>query len=216
MHESDRPRERLAASGVGALSAAELLALVLGTGGAGESARDLAERILGSAGGLAPLSRMRVAELVHLPGLGPARASRLAAAFDLGRRALWAGLEPRPILEAPSDVDRFMRPQLAALSQESFWVIALSAKNQVIDAVEVGRGCLTAVEVHPREIFRFLIQVRAAAGIAVHNHPSGDPEPSHEDVLLTDRLVAAGELVGVPLVDHVIVASRGYRSLLAV
>ncbi|MBT8495385.1 MAG: DNA repair protein RadC [Deltaproteobacteria bacterium] len=212
---AERPRERLAVHGPEAMSADQLVAVVLGCGQAGESALELARRILAEVGGLSRLSRARAGELCALRGLGPARATRLEAAFALGRRALGA-VSAHPTVAGAEDVYQLMQPLVAGLAHESFWVLALSVKNQVLERREIGRGSLTGVDVHPREVFRFLITARAAAGVVVHNHPSGDPNPSPEDLELTHRLRACGQLVGVPLVDHVIVAAHGFRSVMAV
>ena len=208
------PRERLLLEGVEGLGSDELLAVLLGTGMRGEGAVGTARRILERRGGLAELSRARGSELVGIPGLGPARAARVVAAFALGRRALASEAQVHPTVHGPPDVDRLMRPRLVGLGHEAFWVLALSVKNQVLDLVEVGRGSLTGFDVHPREVFRFLALARAAAAVVVHNHPSGDPAPSPEDIELTQRLVLAGRLFGIPVIDHVIVASGGYRSII--
>lgn len=214
MQEMERPRERLAVEGADALSADELLSVVLGTGMAGESALDTARRVIRTRGGLRPLSRARVSELLAVPGLGPARAARVVAAFCLGRRVISALPEPRPVVRGPDDVASFMGPRLVGLGHEAFWVVALTVKNEVLDLLEVGRGTLTGVDVHPREVFRFLTLAQAAAAVVVHNHPSGDPSPSPEDIELTQRLVLAGQLLGIPLLDHVIVAASGHLSII--
>jgi len=208
-----RPRERLLVEGAGGLASDELLAVVLGTGMPGEAALVVARRILAATGGLGALSRARGRELLAIPGLGPARAARLVAAFSLGRRALEDWPEGRPVLASAADVDRLMRPRLGGLGFETFWVVALSVKNEVLDLEEIGRGSLTSVDVHPREVFRFLALGRAARGVLVHNHPSGDPTPSGEDIELTRRMILAGQLFGIPIVDHVVVAAKGFRSV---
>jgi DNA repair protein RadC len=211
---ADRPRERLACHGPEALNAEQLVAVVLGSGRAGESVQVLARRVLAEIGGLAALSRARVGELRAIEGLGLARATRLVAGFALGRRAL-IGSALCPTVAGPEDVYELMRPRLVGVAHESFWVLALSVKNQVVEHREISRGSLTGVDVHPREVFRFLITARAAAAVVVHNHPSGDPTPSCEDIELTRRLAVCGQLVGIPLVDHVIVATHGFRSVMS-
>jgi DNA repair protein RadC len=209
---ADRPRERLFARGAQQLLDAELVALVLGTGVSGVPARRLAEHLIEGAGGLVPLSRAAPGELVGERGVGAARAARLAAAFELGRRGLDAVDRGEPLI-APAAVYRRLRSRLVGLAQEVAIALALDAHNHVIAEVEIGRGEATGVMVHPREVFRPLIRHGAAAGIVAHNHPSGDPTPSRDDRLLTRRLLEAGELLGIPLLDHVVIADRGYRSV---
>ena len=141
-------------------------------------------------------------------------ASRVTAAFHLGRRALAVSSCARDApMSSAGDVYLRLRPRVQGLAQEVFVILALDVRNVVLEEIEVARGCLTSVEVHPREVFRPLIRVAAAAAIAVHNHPSGDPEPSPEDVAPTERLRNVGDLVGIPLPDHVIVGRGGYVSL---
>lgn len=208
----DLPRERLFARGVKQLLDAELVALVLGTGTTGLPARRLAENLIESAGGLVPLSRAEPGELIGERGVGAARAARLAAAFELGRRGLDGPERGEPVSCAAA-VYRRLRPRMVGLAQEIAVVLALDAGNRVIAEIEIGRGEATGVPVHPREVFRPLIRHAAAAGVIAHNHPSGDPTPSIEDMVLTRRLIEAGDLLGVPLLDHVVIASGGYTSV---
>ena len=206
-------RERLIAGGCDRLTDLELIAVILGTGVRGRSALEVAEALLAWTGGLAPLARARPRDLAQVTGIGLARATRLAAAFGLGLRAvLPRNPEPRGLVDALDVYDRVW-PRLAGLAQEVFLILAIDVRNVVLEEIEVARGSLTQVEVHPREVFRPLIRVGAAGAIAVHNHPSGDPTPSPEDLALTRRLREVGELIGIPLVDHVVVAERGCRSL---
>lgn len=209
---ADRPRERLFARGVRQLLDAELVALVLGTGVTGVPARRLAQQLIESAGGLVPLSRAEPAELLRERGVGAARAARLAAAFELGRRGLDAVDRGEPI-SSPAAVYRRLRSRMVGLAQEIAVVLALDAGNHVIGEIEIGRGEATGVMVHPREVFRPLIRHGAAAGVVAHNHPSGDPTPSVDDRVLTRRLLDAGALLGIPLLDHVVIADRGFRSV---
>jgi DNA repair protein RadC len=209
---SSRPRERLLRRGPDRLTDAELIAIVLGTGVRGRSAIDVAATSLTNAGGLAALARAAPAELALAHGVGPAQAARLAAGFELGRRALESP-RARPILTAGADVVRLLRPRLTGLVQEVFFAIGLDARNGLVGEVEVARGLLTGVEVHPREVFRPMIRMAAAGAVVAHNHPSGDPTPSDEDLGLTRRLRAVGELVGIPLVDHVVIAGDRFRSI---
>jgi len=188
----------------------ELIAELLG---GGDANRKLARQVLHRAGGLEGLSRAKASELLPVAGLGSARARQIVAALSLGRLAVHGPWPARPLVRGPEDVALLMRPRLAGLSVETFWVLALSARNHVVDSAEVARGTLTSVHVHPREVFRFLVRVSAAAGVLVHNHPSGDPSPSPDDVELTERVALAGELMGIPIVDHVIVTTGGFQSV---
>jgi DNA repair protein RadC len=209
-----RPRERFCAD-AGATSDAELVALVLGTGVRGKSAVAVGEDVLAHCGGIAAASRATPHELARIPGVGPARAVRLAAAFALGRRALCRERMPgAPLIEAV-DVYEYAWPRLAGLGHEIFLMLALDARHALIADFEVARGSLTGVEIHPREVFRPLIKVGAAAAVAVHNHPSGDPTPSTADLELTERLHAAGVLLAIPIIDHVVVADGGWISVAA-
>ncbi len=210
---AQRPRERCYGAGPDDVSDAELIAVVLGTGIRGKSAVALAHELLAGSGSVAALGRARAQELARHVGIGRARAARLVAAFALGRRALTRDRLPGATMVSANDVYRRVWPRLAGLEQEVFMMIALDARSAVIADVEVARGTLTGVEVHPREVFRPLIRVGAAAAIAVHNHPSGDPTPSAEDVALTERLRTIGGMLGIPIVDHVVVASRGCASV---
>lgn len=185
---------------------------MLGTGVAGASASVLGARLLDDAGGLLALSRADVREIAKIHGMGIARASRVAAAFQLGKRAAVPPL-PDQIVQCAADVHRYLQPRLHGLMQEVFIVIALDARNAILHHVEVARGSLTCVQVHPREVFRPLIRLAAAAAVVAHNHPSGDPEPSDDDLALTRRLRLAGSLVGIPLLDHVVIGADGYVSI---
>ena len=211
--DSDRPRERLLNHGGDRVTNEELIALILGSGIAGRSAVVLAGQLLSSSGGILTLARAAPHELIATPGVGPARAARLVAAFHLGRRVLEAEVPESSAMSSAEDIYVRLRGRMSGLVQELFVVVALDIRNVVIDVIEVARGCLTGVEVHPREVFRPLIRQAAAAAVVAHNHPSGDPTPSPEDILLTERLREVGELVGVPILDHVIIGDRSYRSV---
>lgn len=201
--ESERPRERLASLGARALTNAELLALVLGTGNQGESAVHLAERLLGTFGDLRGLLNCTVSELQTVPGIGPARASQLVAIVELSARVALARWQ-QTVIRQPADVVSLLMPRFQQLSQEEFWVITLDTKNKVLSIDEVFRGSLNASIVHPREVFRRAISRSAAAMIVAHNHPSGDPTPSREDIEVTRRLVEAGKIIGIEVLDHVV------------
>ncbi|MHB1312887.1 MAG: RadC family protein [Gemmatimonadaceae bacterium] len=210
---TDRPRERLRALGARALSAPELIALVIGQGTRGRSSLALAHDALARAdGSLRRLSDRPLATLAAVPGLGPARATAIHAALELGRRfALEAHGEAVP-LRAPRDVWRAFAARLEDLPVEEFHVAILDAQHRLERDVCVTRGILNSSLVHPREVFREAIAERAAAIILVHNHPSGDPTPSPDDRAVTEQLVAAGRLLDIPVHDHVIVGRGRYIS----
>jgi DNA repair protein RadC len=211
--ETDRPRERLWSLGAAALTTAELLAIVLGTGGGGQDVLELARQLLDvSDGSLRRLAQRPSAELLRSPGIGPTKAGRLLAAFELGARA---AREERPRVQRirePEDVLRLFGPRLRDLQVEEFHLLALDSQSQVLREVLITRGLLNSSLVHPREVFRAAIAEAAAGIIVVHNHPSGDPTPSAEDRAATKQLLAAGRLLDVPLYDHVIVAGDRFVS----
>ncbi len=209
---SERPRERLWQRGVTVLGDEELLAIVLGTGSRARPVGVVASDVVRASGGMAAVSRASPRELAQVSGIGAANAARIAAAFELGRRAIEAEVH-REILAHAEDVYRIVEPRVAGLQQELFLAIGVDIRNGLLDVVEVGRGSVYGVDVHPREVFRPLVRMAAAGAVLVHNHPSGDPSPSAEDVALTRRLRAVGDLLGIPVVDHVIVGARGYRSV---
>lgn len=215
-HIPDLPRERLMAYGGESVSTAELLAVILGTGTRGRSATILAQHIIHNAGGVVQLARATPRELIDMPGIGLARAARITAAFQLARRAMEATMPSIDFLRDPRSLYDRMRLRLGGLPQEVFLVVALDSRNAVLDEIEVARGCLTSVEVHPREVFRPLIRRSAAATVVAHNHPSGELQASDEDIALTHRLHAAGQIVGIPLLDHVVIGGTSYLSLFEV
>lgn len=205
------PRERLREVGAEHLSDGELLAVLLGTGRRAEPVDALAARLLHTLGGLSRLRGIGLGGLEAVPGLGPGKASRLVAAVEVGRRAL-RGDPGRRRVRTSRDVDRLVRARLAGVATERFLAVALDARSGLIACQEVARGGVASCPVAPSEVFRLLLREAAAAAVVVHNHPSGDPSPSAEDVALTSRLVEAGALLGVPILDHVIVAREGYFS----
>jgi len=209
----DRPRERLEAFGAENLSDVELVALLLRTGGGGLDAVAGAARLLTATGGLEGAARAAPADLVAAPGVGPAKSATLRAAFEIGRRLAACRLEAGAAVRSPADVYAHFHSRLRHATQERFFTVLLDGRHRVIRHALVSQGTLTASLVHPREVFRPALREPAAAVILVHNHPSGDPTPSREDREITERLVRAGELLGVPVLDHVVVAERGYSSL---
>lgn len=207
----DRPRERLFGSGAAALSSRELVAILIGTGYRSHSALQVADRLV--AGGLRDLAGRSPSELVRERGVGRAKAARLLAALELGSRV---AAEPRlvaPIFKAPGDAGRYLLPRYGSRPVEVFGILALDVRHRLKREAVVSVGCLTSSLVHPREVFQEAVVARAAALIVFHNHPSGDPEPSAEDLALTRRLAAAGTLMGIELLDHVIVGAAGWVSL---
>ena len=214
--EDERPRERLLQLGEEALADAQLLAIVLRTGdyASGATAVDLARRLLTAFGeDLEAISTATVAELCQTPGIGPAKACEIKAAFELGRRRL-ARQQGRRLeqFRSSKDVANYYMPLLADKKREQFQVLLLDRKNRVMRDVMVSQGSLTASVVHPREVFNPAIRDSAAAVIFVHNHPSGDPQPSQEDRVLTTRLAEAGKLLGIQVLDHIIVGRNAYMS----
>jgi len=209
----DRPRERLFRLGAGALTTAELLAILLSTGRSGASATDVAGTMLDEGGpALWHLARRPAAELARVAGVGSAKAARVVAALELGRRLQEEGRGERPRIRAPADVYRWFAPRLADLAAEEFHVLALDSQSGVLRDLLVTRGILNSSLVHPREVFRGAIAEAAAGIIVVHNHPSGDPTPSADDRAVTRQLVEAGRIIDVPVYDHVVVGAGRYVS----
>lgn len=207
------PRERLAARGAAALSDAELLAVILGTGSMGEGASIVAARLLEGSGGLWGLRRMSYSELLALRGVGPAKAARLSAAFEAGIRALtFPEDQAEPLSSSRAVFARYGR-KLMASRVERFIVIAVDAKNRPRAEREVARGGRTNCQVDPAEVFRMLLADSASGAIFIHNHPSGDPAPSRQDLELTERLVAAAALFDIRALDHLIIGNGRYTSL---
>lgn len=214
-----RPRERLLTLGPAALSEAELLATLLGTGDARHSAVALAERLLARHAtpdeptGLRGLARANLAELIGEAGMGPAKAARLQAALELGRRAAVAEGPAKAVIASPDDAWRLLAPRIALEDREHFCAVLLSSKHHVLDVALVAIGTLNATLVHPREVFKEAIRQSAAAVLLAHNHPSGDPTPSPEDKALTAQLLAAGEILGIRVMDHLVLGDGRYTSL---
>jgi DNA repair protein RadC len=210
----ERPRERLARLGPDALSAAELLGLLLGTGARGRSAVEVGQSLLEESGGLRRLSTRILPEVAAVRGIGRARAARVMAAFALGRQAASLRLAPGARFRSGADIFRHYHGRLRDLRKEQFWAVLLDGKNRVLREERVSEGSLTASLVHPREVFAPAIRESAGALVFVHNHPSGDPTPSVEDVEITRRLCAVADLVGIRVLDHVVVGDGAYVSFL--
>jgi DNA repair protein RadC len=209
----ERPRERLVRAGEGALSTAELLAIILRTGVGGESVLDMARRLLSQYGGLPGLARASFAELRAERGLGPAKTAQLKAALELGRRMLLATPEDRFVVRSPADVAQLLIAEMAHLEQEHFRVLYLDTRNRLLGSETVYVGSLNASHIRVGEVFRDAVKRNCATIIVAHNHPSGDPTPSPEDVEVTRRLIAAGDLLSIEVLDHLIIGQQRFVSM---
>jgi len=210
---SERPRERLLHYGANALATAELLAIILRTGTRDENVVRLAQRLLIRYGGLAGLARANTAELSAERGLGPAKTTQLKAALELGRRLLAESPGERPQIRSPADAASLVMSEMSLLEQEHLRVILLDTKNYVLASPTVYIGSLNTSLVRVGELFREAIRANAAALIVLHNHPSGDPTPSPEDVAITRQIIEAGRLLGVEVIDHLIIGRQRFVSL---
>jgi DNA repair protein RadC len=210
---SERPRERLERRGAAGLSAPELMALVWASGTRGRSALEVAEDALMRHDGVSGLAAAPPAELCQVPGIGPVRAAQLAAAFELGRRALVEWPVARWTIRAPRDLADRLVPEMGRLEREELRVVLLSARNTVMSVERVYQGSVSTALVRVGELFRDAVRRHAAGIIVVHNHPSGDPTPSPEDLHLTAETVAAGRLLDVPVLDHLVIGHDAFVSL---
>lgn len=210
--EGDRPREKLMALGPERLSEAELLAILLRTGVKRQTAVDLARAILTRHGGLHDLSTMNYQEFFHLKGIGPVKAVTLIAAFEIARRIASLPITPKLKVTDPEVVFRRYEPRLSHLKKEIFIILILNSANNLIRDVQISEGILNSSLVHPREVFKSAILESAASIILLHNHPSGEAEPSQEDKNITRRLMEAGKLLDIPVLDHIIIGHRKYFS----
>lgn len=195
------------------MSSAELLAVLLRTGTRQDSAGDLAARLLAGFGSLEALSRARPDELARLAGIGPAKACAVVAAFELGRRVHAAPPAQRPAIRTPADVAALVAAQMRFLDREHFRAVLLNTRHEVVGIATVAVGGLDSAPIHPREVFKDAIRRSAAAIILVHNHPSGTPDPSADDLRITARLQAAGRVVGIEVLDHIIIGDGRFVSL---
>ncbi len=211
---SERPRERLHKFGVEALSAQEILALILGRGIAGESVTVTAQRLLSRFGNIKGLANASLEELAGIKGIGPAKASQIKAAFELANRLEGSPEQgKKPLVKTPEEVVSLVKGRLKDKKKEHFQVLLLDTRSQLINIAEISVGSLDTSIVHPREVFKEAISASAASVIFVHNHPSGDPTPSEDDIKLTERLTRAGEVIGIDVLDHIIIANTEYVSL---
>ena len=213
LHESDRPRERLASLGPQALSNAELIAILVRVGVKGENAVTVGQRLLKTFGGLAGLHRAPFAELMKQHGLGEAKAAQIKAAIELGRRLTLESPEERPTINSPADAAALVTYEMSAFEQEHLRVILLDRRNRVLETVEVYKGSVNSSQVRVGEVFKEAIRKNASALIVIHNHPSGDPTPSPDDVAVTRAIVQAGKMLDVDVLDHMVIGQGRWVSL---
>lgn len=213
LHETERPRERLGSLGPQALSSAELLAILLRVGVRGENAVQVGQRLLQTFGGLGGLHRAPFEELVRQHGLGEAKAAQIKAAIELGRRLTLEAPEERATVNSPADAAALVQYEMAALEQEHLRVLLLDTRNHVLDVSEVYRGSVNSSQVRVGEVFKAAVRRGAPAILVVHNHPSGDPTPSPDDVAVTRALVQAGKLLDVEVLDHLVIGRGRYVSM---
>jgi DNA repair protein RadC len=213
LDKSERPRERLERLGPQVLSTAELLAILLRTGVPGENAVQVGQRLLAEMGGLAGVHRASFEEVCNQHGIGPAKAAQLKAAIELGNRLRLEEPDIRPAVHSPADAAALVMYEMSALEQEELRVLLLDIRNRVIKVISLYRGSLSSSQVRVGEIFKDAIRSNAAAIIVVHNHPSGDPTPSPEDIALTRSIVQAGKLVDVDVLDHLVIGYQRFVSL---
>ena len=210
--EQERPREKLNRFGPGALSDAELLALLIESGTGGITAVDLAKRLLMEHRSLPLLAKTSLVELTRMKGIGTARGARIVAAFEIGRR-IGSGLAKKPVrVNAPEDLFLIKYPNFRDMKREIFEAVLLDSGNRIIRDVTISQGTLNASIVHPREVFKAAVDHLAAALILIHNHPSGNKTPSMEDRQVTQQMIKAGEIMGIPVLDHIIIADNEYFS----
>ena len=210
---TERPRERLATLGAQALTTAELLAILLRVGVAGENAVQLGQRLLQEFGGLAGLHRGAFLDVCNVHGVGKAKAAQIKAAIELGKRMAIEAPEERPVIRSPGDAAALVQYEMSALSQEHLRVINLDTRNRVINIRNIYVGSLNASTVRVAELFQPAIQSNAASMVLLHNHPSGDPSPSPEDIKLTRTVVEAGKLLDIEVLDHLVIGYGKYVSL---
>jgi DNA repair protein RadC len=208
-----RPRERLAYAGASALSTAELLAIILRVGGRGENVIRMAERLLAQFGGIAGLAQASFDELCQQHGMGEAKATQIKAALELGRRLLVAAPQDRPQVRGPEDIANLLMLEMGLLEQEHLRTVLLDTKNHVLRVSSVYTGSLNAAVVRIGEVFREAVRANCASIVVVHNHPSGDPTPSPEDIQVTEMIIEAGRLLDIAVLDHVIIGRNHYISL---
>lgn len=209
----DRPRERLVQVGAQAVSTGELLAIILRTGARGESVLRLAERLLVEFGSLPGISRASITELTRVHGIGEAKAVEIKAALEIGRRLVSSAPEERPRVTSPADAANLLKSEMMFLEQEHLRVVLLDTRNRVLRMPTIYVGSLNSSVVRVGELFRAAIRENAAALIVAHNHPSGDPSPSPEDIRVTRQIVEAGKLLDIDVLDHIVIGRPSFVSL---
>lgn len=210
---SDRPRERLATAGPQALSNAELIAILLRVGIEGQNAVQVAQRLMVELGDLTGLHRASYSDLCGVRGIGPAKAAQLQAALELGRRVAIAGVGSAPVIQSPADAAALLQFEMSGFDQEHLRVLLLDTRNRFVKTVEVYHGSLNASLIRVGEVFREAVKANAAAIIVAHNHPSGDPSPSPEDVAVTRAIVEAGKLLDIDVLDHLVIGRSRFVSM---
>ncbi|SNQ59440.1 RadC family protein [Candidatus Methanoperedens nitratireducens] len=212
MQKEERPRERLIKNGAAALSDSELLAIILRTGSKQENVINLSQRLL-SEYNLKQLSTINIAQLMNIHGIKESKAAQIAACFEIARRLESFNEEVKPKVNSPEDVYRRIYPRMREQKKENFIELCLDTKNQIIREEIISIGSLNANVVHPREVFKTALAVSAAHIIVAHNHPSGDPTPSREDIEVTKKLIEAGKIIGIDVLDHVIIGDGRHFSM---
>jgi DNA repair protein RadC len=211
--ETERPRERLAALGPQALSNAELIAILLRVGVPGENAVQVGQRLLQKFGGISGLHRAPFNELCNQHGIAEAKAAQIKAAIELGRRLTLESPEERPVINSPADAAALVQYEMSALEQEHLRVLLLDRRNRVLEVVEIYRGSVNSSQVRVGEIFKEAVRKNASGIVVIHNHPSGDPTPSPDDVAVTRAIVQAGKLLDVDVLDHLVIGQGRWVSL---
>lgn len=211
--ENERPRERLIKYGAESLSEAQLLAIILRTGSSNKGVMNLAMGLLDAFKGLRNLDSASIKDLSSVKGLGTAKIAQIKAAFELGKRLMGESQGNAPLFSSSSLVYSYFAPRFKNLKKEIFLCILLDTKNRLIKEVKVSEGTLTNSPIHPREAFRDAVREAAHSVIFVHNHPSGDPEPSRDDMAVTERLKSTGNIIGINVLDHIIIGDGKYVSL---
>jgi DNA repair protein RadC len=211
--DSERPRERLALLGPQALSNAELIAILLRVGVPGENAVQVGQRLLQKFGGIRGLHRTPISELCKEHGIGEAKAAQIKAAIELGRRLPLEAPEERPVINSPKDAADLVQYEMSALEQEHLRVLLLDRRNRVLETVEIYRGSVNSSQVRVGEIFKEAVRKNASGVIVIHNHPSGDPTPSPDDVAVTRAIIQAGKLLDVDVLDHLVIGQGRWVSL---
>jgi len=211
--QGERPRERLEHYGAGALSTAELLAILLRSGVKGENVVNLAMRVLSRHRGLSGLAKASFRELEATKGVGPAKVTQIKAAFELGRRLLVTAPDERPQIRSPADAANLLMMEMGLLDQEHLRLILLDTKNRVLEMPTVYIGNLNTSVIRVGELFRYALRANCAGMIVIHNHPSGDPSPSPEDVRVTERIVEAGKMLDIDVLDHIVIGQHRFVSL---